>query len=38
VLGISPNRIAEIIHNRRRISAGTALRLGLFFGTTPGSG
>ncbi len=34
-LGISPNRIAEIVHNRRRISADTALRLGLFFGTTP---
>lgn len=34
-LGISPNRIAEIVHNRRRISADTALRLALFFGTTP---
>lgn len=34
-LGISPNRIAEIVHNRRRISADTALRLGLFFGTSP---
>jgi addiction module HigA family antidote len=34
-LVISPNRIAEIIHNRRRISADTALRLGLFFGTGP---
>jgi addiction module HigA family antidote len=34
-LGISPNRIAEIVHNRRRISADTALRLGLFFGTGP---
>jgi addiction module HigA family antidote len=34
-LGISPNRIAEIVHNRRRISADTALRLGLYFGTTP---
>ena len=34
-LAISPNRIAEIIHNRRRISADTALRLGLYFGTTP---
>jgi antitoxin HigA-1 len=34
-LGISPNRIAEIVHIRRRISADTALRLGLFFGTTP---
>ena len=26
-LGISPNRIAEIVNNRRRISADTALRL-----------
>lgn len=34
-LAISPNRIAEIVNNRRRITADTALRLGLFFGTTP---
>ena len=34
-LGVSPNRIAEIINNRRRISADTALRLGLFFGNSP---
>jgi addiction module HigA family antidote len=34
-LGISPNRIAEIVHSRRRITADTALRLGLYFGTTP---
>ena len=34
-LGISPNRINEIVNNRRRITADTALRLGLFFGTTP---
>lgn len=34
-LGISPNRVAEIVNNRRRITADTALRLGLFFGTTP---
>jgi addiction module HigA family antidote len=34
-LGISPNRIAEIVNNRRRISADTALRLGLFFGNSP---
>lgn len=33
--GISPNRITEIVSNRRRITADTALRLGLFFGTTP---
>jgi antitoxin HigA-1 len=29
---ISPNRIAEIVHNRRRITADTAIRLGLYFG------
>ncbi len=34
-VGISPNRIAEIVNNRRRITADTALRLGLYFGTTP---
>src|SRR6266581_7649147 len=34
-IGISPNRIAEIINNRRRITADTALRLGLYFGNTP---
>jgi addiction module HigA family antidote len=34
-VGISPNRIAEIIKNRRRITADTALRLGLYFGNSP---
>jgi addiction module HigA family antidote len=34
-VGISPNRIAEIINNRRRISADTAVRLALYFGNTP---
>src|SRR6266704_6821576 len=33
-VGISPNRIAEIVDNRRRISADTALRLGLYFGNS----
>jgi addiction module HigA family antidote len=32
---VSPNRIAEIVHNRRRITADTALRLGLDFRTSP---
>lgn len=32
---ISPNRITEIVKNRRRISADTALRLGLYFGNSP---
>ena len=34
IIGISPNRIAEIVHNRRRITADTALRLGLYFGNS----
>lgn len=34
-IGISPNRIAEIINNRRRITADTALRLALYFGNSP---
>ncbi|MFI5339604.1 MAG: HigA family addiction module antitoxin [Candidatus Methylomirabilales bacterium] len=37
-IGISPNRIAEIVNNRRRITADTTLRLGLFFGNSPESG
>jgi len=34
-IGISPKRIAEIVNNRRRITADTALRLGLYFGNSP---
>src|SRR5271156_92855 len=34
-VGIPPNRIAEIVNNRRRITADTALRLGLYFGNSP---
>ena len=34
-VGISPNRVGEIVNNRRRISADTALRLGLYFGNSP---
>ena len=33
-IGISPNRIAEIVNNRRRITADTAIRLGLYFGNS----
>jgi addiction module HigA family antidote len=33
-IGVSPNRIADIISNRRRITADTALRLGLYFGNS----
>src|SRR5437016_286649 len=34
-IGISPNRIAAIVNNRRRITADTALRLSLYFGNSP---
>jgi addiction module HigA family antidote len=34
-IGISPNRIAEIVNNRRRITTDTALRLSLYFGNSP---
>jgi addiction module HigA family antidote len=34
-IGISPSRIAEIVNNRRRMTADTALRLGLYFGNSP---
>src|SRR5258708_39195320 len=34
-IGISPNRITDIVNNRRRITADTALRLGLYFGNSP---
>ncbi len=34
-IGISPNRMTEIVNNRRRITAHTALRLDLFFGDSP---
>jgi antitoxin HigA-1 len=29
-----PNRIAEIVNNRRRITADTAVRFGLYFGNS----
>ena len=34
-LGVSPRRINEIIHGKRRITADTALRLGIYFGNSP---
>jgi addiction module HigA family antidote len=37
-IGISPNRIAEVVHNRRRITADTALRLGLYSAIARNSG
>ena len=34
-IGISPNRITDIVNNRRRVTADTALRLSLYFGNSP---
>src|ERR1700720_1519859 len=34
-VGISPNRIAEIVNKRRRISDEPGLRLSLYFGNSP---
>jgi addiction module HigA family antidote len=31
---VSPRRINEIVHGKRAVSAGTALRLARYFGTT----
>jgi addiction module HigA family antidote len=36
-IGISPKRLTEIVHNRRRITADTAIRLGLYCGNSPES-
>ncbi len=33
-LGVPPRRINEIVHGTRRITADTALRLAVFFGTS----
>ena len=32
---VSPNRLSKMVNNRRRITADTTLRLGIFFGTSP---
>lgn len=34
-IGISPNRITEIVNGRRRITVDTALRLGRYFDNSP---
>lgn len=34
-LGVSPRRINEIVHGKRRVTADTALRLAMFFGNSP---
>jgi addiction module HigA family antidote len=33
-IGVSPRRINEIVHGKRRITADTGLRLSRYFGTT----
>jgi addiction module HigA family antidote len=33
-LGVSPRRINEIVHGKRRVTADTALRLSRYFGTS----
>jgi addiction module HigA family antidote len=33
-IGVSPRRINEIVHGKRRVTADTALRLARYFGTT----
>jgi addiction module HigA family antidote len=35
VINVPPRRINEIVNGKRRISPDTALRLGLYFGTSP---
>lgn len=35
-IAVPPRRINEIVHGSRRVTADTALRLGRFFGTSPG--
>ena len=34
-ISVPPRRINEIVHRRRAVTADTALRLAMFFGTTP---
>ncbi|MCJ2045269.1 HigA family addiction module antitoxin [Methylobacterium sp. J-078] len=34
-IGVPPNRVSEIIRGRRGITADTAIRLGVRFGTAP---
>ena len=34
-LAVPPHRIASIVHQRRAVTADTALRLGRYFGTSP---
>jgi addiction module HigA family antidote len=35
-LGVSPRRINEIVHGKRRVTTDTALRLSRYFGTSAG--
>lgn len=35
-IGVAPLRVSQIVRGKRAISADTALRLGQYFGTSPG--
>ncbi len=37
-IGVPPQRIGEIVHGRRAVTAETAMRLGRYFGMDPRSG
>ncbi len=34
-ISVPPNRISQIVHGKREVTADTALRLGLYFGIEP---
>ena len=34
-INVPPNRVSQIVHGKREITAGTALRLGKYFGIEP---
>lgn len=34
-LGLPPRRITDVVNNRRRLTGDLAVRLGIFFGTSP---
>jgi addiction module HigA family antidote len=36
-IGVTPGRVNDIVHGRRGITADTAARLALYFGTSPDS-
>lgn len=34
-IGVTPTRVSELLHGKRRLTADTALRLGRYLGTSP---